>query len=48
MSKFDCGVPEYEQVRDDWVCPIDNPNEVLINDCKDCPYGVEREEECLT
>lgn len=26
------------------MCPIDNPNEVTINDCEDCPYSKEVDE----
>lgn len=42
--KYECGLAEHD-IENGWTCPIDNPNETQINDCKDCCFAIEIEEE---
>lgn len=43
VTKYECGVPEWEQLKDDFICPLDEPYN--YPDCRECCWVVEREEE---
>lgn len=45
MTKYECGLTEGKVEMGD-TCPLDNPNETIIKDCKDCPHvwEVERDD----
>lgn len=42
--RYDCNLTETDE-DSGYSCPLNNPNETLIEDCKDCAFAKEREEE---
>ena len=42
--RYDCNLTETDE-DSGYSCPLNDPNEPLIEDCKDCAFAKEREEE---
>lgn len=42
--RYDCNLTETDE-DSGYCCPLNDPNETLIEDCKDCAFAKEREEE---